>query len=186
MPTGPHVPWERRPTCRARSPFRPQHWPPSLWHRSCTRVIHPIQEESVKRYAAAAVITFVIAACSQDSPNAPNASPPPSSAQASHIHIMPLIGQALPGSAPTPSPTLDNGIYFHGGPVILAHQVSATSWVTNTIYAGGPAPGATGPGSVAPGAGPPARSEEHTSELQSLRHLVCRLLLEKKKKTTHQ
>src|SRR5262245_64679061 len=31
-----------------------------------------------------------------------------------------------------------------------------------------------------------ARSEEHTSELQSLRHLVCRLLLEKKKKQTNQ
>src|SRR5437899_8955045 len=29
------------------------------------------------------------------------------------------------------------------------------------------------------------RSEEHTSELQSLRHLVCRLLLEKKKKNAH-
>src|SRR5947208_9507499 len=29
---------------------------------------------------------------------------------------------------------------------------------------------------------PPARSEEHTSELQSPDHLVCRLLLEKKKK----
>src|SRR5437899_5185047 len=29
---------------------------------------------------------------------------------------------------------------------------------------------------------PGVRSEEHTSELQSLRHLVCRLLLEKKKK----
>src|SRR5690348_18385391 len=28
----------------------------------------------------------------------------------------------------------------------------------------------------------PARSEEHTSELQSPVHLVCRLLLEKKKK----
>src|SRR5947199_6399920 len=28
---------------------------------------------------------------------------------------------------------------------------------------------------------PLLRSEEHTSELQSLRHLVCRLLLEKKK-----
>src|SRR5438045_5897662 len=28
---------------------------------------------------------------------------------------------------------------------------------------------------------PGYRSEEHTSELQSLRHLVCRLLLEKKK-----
>src|SRR5258705_1600890 len=29
----------------------------------------------------------------------------------------------------------------------------------------------------------PSRSEEHTSELQSLRHLVCRLLLEKEKNT---
>src|ERR1035438_1768945 len=34
---------------------------------------------------------------------------------------------------------------------------------------------------VAPETGD-TRSEEHTSELQSLRHLVCRLLLEKKKK----
>src|SRR2546422_6090552 len=32
------------------------------------------------------------------------------------------------------------------------------------------------------GLGEPARSEEHTSELQSRLHLVCRLLLEKKKK----
>src|SRR5690349_23763135 len=31
-----------------------------------------------------------------------------------------------------------------------------------------------------------ARSEEHTSELQSRRDLVCRLLLEKKKKNKHQ
>src|SRR3989449_6187893 len=30
-----------------------------------------------------------------------------------------------------------------------------------------------------------ARSEEHTSELQSRLHLVCRLLLEKKKKKKH-
>src|SRR2546426_5086049 len=30
-----------------------------------------------------------------------------------------------------------------------------------------------------------ARSEEHTSELQSPCNLVCRLLLEKKKKNTH-
>src|SRR5258705_4464731 len=30
-----------------------------------------------------------------------------------------------------------------------------------------------------------SRSEEHTSELQSLRHLVCRLLLEKKKNTVY-
>src|SRR5687767_15632621 len=32
------------------------------------------------------------------------------------------------------------------------------------------------------GLGVTARSEEHTSELQSLAYLVCRLLLEKKKK----
>src|SRR5258705_8824104 len=48
------------------------------------------------------------------------------------------------------------------------------------------------PGETSPAAGRPGRlartrrlsrrSEEHTSELQSLRHLVCRLLLEKKKK----
>src|SRR5687767_14861199 len=31
----------------------------------------------------------------------------------------------------------------------------------------------------------PLRSEEHTSELQSLAYLVCRLLLEKKKKKTN-
>src|SRR5690348_18270194 len=31
----------------------------------------------------------------------------------------------------------------------------------------------------------PLRSEEHTSELQSPVHLVCRLLLEKKKKNTN-
>src|SRR3712207_8995329 len=30
-----------------------------------------------------------------------------------------------------------------------------------------------------------ARSEEHTSELQSRQYLVCRLLLEKKKNTPH-
>src|SRR5471030_3451090 len=35
------------------------------------------------------------------------------------------------------------------------------------------------PTTTQPGVNP--RSEEHTSELQSLRHLVCRLLLEKKK-----
>src|SRR2546422_4652544 len=33
---------------------------------------------------------------------------------------------------------------------------------------------------------PLIRSEEHTSELQSRLHLVCRLLLEKKKKNTQQ
>src|SRR3712207_8271993 len=60
---------------------------------------------------------------------------------------------------------------------------------------GGAGPGARPGGEVAPGvptgagggvggvagAYPEARSEEHTSELQSRQYLVCRLLLEKKK-----
>src|SRR5438445_6505416 len=40
---------------------------------------------------------------------------------------------------------------------------------------------ASGRGSRIPSR-PPCRSEEHTSELQSRQYLVCRLLLEKKKK----
>src|SRR5690606_42018445 len=44
------------------------------------------------------------------------------------------------------------------------------------------------PGALSPASGPALtyagfRSEEHTSELQSRENLVCRLLLEKKKKT---
>src|SRR2546425_1971499 len=50
---------------------------------------------------------------------------------------------------------------------LLAHLGAAVQW--------------TGPNSVEVDAAR-ARSEEHTSELQSLAYLVCRLLLEKKKK----
>src|SRR5439155_6781413 len=39
------------------------------------------------------------------------------------------------------------------------------------------------PSPVPPGTDAVVRSEEHTSELQSRGHLVCRLLLEKKKRT---
>src|SRR5437899_9935323 len=49
------------------------------------------------------------------------------------------------------------------------------SWSSKTIPSSTPATART---SI-------SRSEEHTSELQSLRHLVCRLLLEKKKRHTH-
>src|SRR5258705_5801704 len=45
----------------------------------------------------------------------------------------------------------------------------------------GPFPEAAGRAVEQPGSHESHRSEEHTSELQSLRHLVCRLLLEKKK-----
>src|SRR2546425_8947451 len=43
---------------------------------------------------------------------------------------------------------------------------------------------ADGPSARAGGAIRGPRSEEHTSELQSLAYLVCRLLLEKKKKSS--
>src|SRR5262249_60506094 len=42
---------------------------------------------------------------------------------------------------------------------------------------------AAGTGELRPDRPAEPRSEEHTSELQSLTNLVCRLLLEKKKKT---
>src|SRR2546426_7831338 len=46
------------------------------------------------------------------------------------------------------------------------------------------APSSPGSSRVAPQCGSDVRSEEHTSELQSPCNLVCRLLLEKKKKAT--
>src|SRR2546425_6225480 len=53
------------------------------------------------------------------------------------------------------------------------------AYVANTVTVSSPDIHATSsPGSVVHG-----RSEEHTSELQSLAYLVCRLLLEKKKAT---
>src|SRR3989441_4435259 len=48
------------------------------------------------------------------------------------------------------------------------------------VMTGGPARGRSQRAAVTE----PHRSEEHTSELQSLAYLVCRLLLEKKKKRT--
>src|SRR5258708_30634664 len=45
--------------------------------------------------------------------------------------------------------------------------------------------GALGHGNALHAHGVAGRSEEHTSELQSPDHLVCRLLLEKKKKMYH-
>src|SRR5687767_15378962 len=45
----------------------------------------------------------------------------------------------------------------------------------------GPAREKSGPSPPAPRVKSSSRSEEHTSELQSLAYLVCRLLLEKKK-----
>src|SRR5437773_8522031 len=56
----------------------------------------------------------------------------------------------------------------------------------STCPHGNPIPGMASPPPVEPFPLAQAkRSEEHTSELQSHHDLVCRLLLEKKKKKTH-
>src|SRR5256885_16554551 len=61
------------------------------------------------------------------------------------------------------SPVPDHGIEGREQAQPLVEGMAARAWV----LVGGPVPG---------------RSEEHTSELQSPCNLVCRLLLEKKKK----
>src|SRR5438045_6483947 len=60
-------------------------------------------------------------------------------------------------------------------PILIRSQSFALSQITLTPNTGTTAGGRS---TLLP------RSEEHTSELQSLRHLVCRLLLEKKKQKT--
>src|SRR5690606_41554645 len=59
----------------------------------------------------------------------------------------------------------------YGTQILLAH--GRVHGVTQVVCAGALAPGQK--------SGRTARSEEHTSELQSREKLVCRLLLEKKK-----
>src|SRR5205814_3552089 len=67
---------------------------------------------------------------------------------------------------------------------MLRPPPSSTLFPYTTLFRSAPR-GAAGPDHEPlgrpPGGSPGERSEEHTSELQSLRHLVCRLLLEKKK-----
>src|SRR5690349_276331 len=58
------------------------------------------------------------------------------------------------------------------------------SYLLNSLPTGGfVRPRTRAPSLVIPHVGSSTRSEEHTSELQSRRDLVCRLLLEKKKRT---
>src|ERR1035441_10856632 len=71
--------------------------------------------------------------------------------------------RAQPAPVLQVTPTLAMG---HTAAVASAPAAPSSSTPSPTTDTGEPSSGA-------------ARSEEHTSELQSLRHLVCRLLLEK-------
>src|SRR2546430_4183715 len=73
----------------------------------------------------------------------------------------------------------------------------STLFPYTTLFRSGSDPGGSPPhaqvagrlqpdGALVGGHQHPGRSEEHTSELQSQSNLVCRLLLEKKKKTTQE
>src|SRR2546422_4163895 len=64
-----------------------------------------------------------------------------------------------------------------------ALNVWSAATVASTALLG--TPGAMAVPPTVPRRPPWKRSEEHTSELQSRLHLVCRLLLEKKKKKEH-
>src|SRR5207244_13328560 len=94
------------------------------------------------------------------------------------IHVLPLISSLIFFFFKTPSPTYIYTLSLHDALPIFP---SATfdlepEYPLNLVGRTGQRP-AGRPRSHLP------RSEEHTSELQSPDHLVCRLLLEKKKST---
>src|SRR6266545_5307743 len=73
--------------------------------------------------------------------------------------------------------------------LMIRRPPRSTLFPYTTLLRSGPIPRSSACGWAFTPASPPsaapatsARSEEHTSELQSLAYLVCRLLLEKKKK----
>src|SRR3712207_6967212 len=90
----------------------------------------------------------------------------------------PPLFPTTPPSRPPPA-GLDAGDE-RGVPALLAERVGCKVPATRRLRQ--QVDGAT---PHAPHCTAPARSEEHTSELQSRQYLVCRLLLEKKNKKHH-
>src|SRR5207244_13536667 len=110
------------------------------------------------------------------------------SAKSIHISLNSILPSAvlffllLP--APPPSPLFPYTTLFRSRGRCPRHHPTGTEDLHDPL----PAPrGRSCPEGRRPGGPPPRswRSEEHTSELQSPDHLVCRLLLEKKKRTKH-
>src|SRR6266508_6298586 len=67
--------------------------------------------------------------------------------------------------------------------LMIRRPPRSTLFPYTTLFRSSTAPSRTAPGCQGAGGRRGGRSEEHTSELQSRGHLVCRLLLEKKKNT---
>src|SRR6478735_9639138 len=70
--------------------------------------------------------------------------------------------------------------------LMIRRPPRSTLFPYTTLFRSRAAPGAPRPRPACGRRAPCARSEEHTSELQSPCNLVCRLLLEKKKKKKKQ
>src|SRR3712207_8103006 len=96
-----------------------------------------------------------------------------------------------PKSPLFPYPTLSHSFGAYMNPMPASSRQYATSSASSSIFTPSPSRTSAEPhrldmarlpcfATVTPA--PAARSEEHTSELQSRQYLVCRLLLEKKKK----
>src|SRR5437899_4664901 len=104
----------------------------------------------------------------------------PSQQPAQLRDLMPLesraLGQKGRACARKLLPELGNRLCF----LFLAHGVLSRSYAASFLLSAVVSTETPGP-IVDDSVTDLRRSEEHTSELQSLRHLVCRLLLEKKK-----
>src|SRR5205814_9448919 len=94
----------------------------------------------------------------------------------SHRSFCAISALAAPGALHSSPTRRSSDLHSAQGPVGLAAAVAVTEFLTSSKTPGTVTELRHGDGRREP------RSEEHTSELQSLRHLVCRLLLEKKKK----
>src|SRR5690606_41402549 len=105
----------------------------------------------------------------------------------SHSPALPLLPPTF-FSFNAPATTAIYTLSLHDALPIYPHRVRAgRAPVPHRATRPGRRRGVEGAGhGVAPGLPRRVRSEEHTSELQSRENLVCRLLLEKKKKNIKQ
>src|SRR5262245_28738680 len=94
----------------------------------------------------------------------------PATSDVTHSLVPSAVNSAKRGRDPTRTLSVISELS-----VSMKWAMLVVSEVTTTVLPSGltPTPSGSTPTSTS------ARSEEHTSELQSLRHLVCRLLLEK-------